>query len=161
MAWRRAEQETLRLEARGLPGNGQLSPIHWDVPQPQREGDALQSERVLVAVAIRRTVYGELSLVALRAMRELAIKYDVPFDVIGDQDRRFSLPADIQPIAEKILAYALGNGSSLSKADNQLLHSRYIHLSANWTPTSGLLVNKPAPNRRLIFNNKPQEGYPE
>ncbi|BAU74645.1 VgrG protein [Metapseudomonas furukawaii] len=29
------------------------------------------------------------------------------------------------------------------------------------TPSKGLLVNKPAPNRRLIFNNKPQAGYPE
>ncbi|MCY1295486.1 hypothetical protein D9M70_448300 [compost metagenome] len=160
MAWRHAEQETLSLEARGLPGNGQLSPIHWDVPQPQWEGDDLQSERVLVAVAIRRTVYGDLSLVALRAMHELAIQHDVSFKAIPDTPP-FFIPADLQPAAEKILAYVLGGENALTKADNRLLHARYIHLSSNWTPTSGLLINKPAPNRRLVFNNKPQEGYPE
>ena len=33
--------------------------------------------------------------------------------------------------------------------------------AAHWTPSKGVLVNKPAPNQRLMFNNKPQTGYPE
>ncbi|MGX5726980.1 hypothetical protein ACWKWZ_18245 [Metapseudomonas otitidis] len=40
------------------------------------------------------------------------------------------------------------------------LLGRYIHTSAHWVPTAGLLLNKPA-NQRLAYNQRPQEGYPE
>ncbi|MCY1287706.1 hypothetical protein D9M68_794160 [compost metagenome] len=93
-------------------------------------------------------------------MHELALQHDVPFKEIPGT-LQFAIPADLQPIAEKILAYAQGGPTTLTLQDNQLLQSRYIHLSANWTPTYGVLVSKPAPNRRLVFANKPQEGYPE
>ena len=59
------------------------------------------------------------------------------------------------------MAYALGSPSGLTAEDERLLWARYIHLSAHWTPSKGLLLNKPAPNRRLVYNNKPQEGYPQ
>ncbi|MOA55885.1 hypothetical protein D3C78_1797680 [compost metagenome] len=94
-------------------------------------------------------------------MRELAVKHGVPFDVINDEDQRFELPADLRPIADKILAYARGANVYLTLGEYQYLWSRYIHLSAHWTPSAGLLINKPAPNLRLAFNNKPQAGYPE
>ncbi len=51
--------------------------------------------------------------------------------------------------------------NTLTREEYQFLRSRYIHLSANWTPTSGLMLSKPAPKGRLTFANKPQEGYPE
>ncbi|MCY1367617.1 hypothetical protein D9M68_800020 [compost metagenome] len=160
-AWQRAETLVAALEEKGLPGKGQLKAIAWDVAPPPRDNLGPQAERVLVAVAIQRSVYGDLSKVALRAMHELAVQHDVPFDVINDKDRRFQFPSDLQPIADKILTYAQGGPASLTRQDNQLLHGRYIHLSANWTPSKGLLVSKPSPNRRLVFINKPQEGYPE
>ncbi|MDT4822043.1 hypothetical protein FQZ97_552370 [compost metagenome] len=157
--WRQAEVDALVLEGRGLPGKGQMHSTYWSVPNAQHERES-NSERVLVAVAIQRTVYGDLSRVALRAMHELALQHDVPFKEIPGT-LQFAIPADLQPIAEKILAYAQGGPTTLTLQDNQLLQSRYIHLSANWTPTYGVLVSKPAPNRRLVFANKPQEGYPE
>ncbi|MFE1815714.1 hypothetical protein [Metapseudomonas otitidis] len=40
------------------------------------------------------------------------------------------------------------------------LLGRYIHTSAHWVPTAGLLLSKPA-NQRLAYNQRPQEGYPE
>ena len=49
----------------------------------------------------------------------------------------------------------------LDEEDERLLWSRYIHLSAHWTPSSGLLISKPAPNVRLSYNNMPQQDYPE
>ena len=66
-----------------------------------------------------------------------------------------------KPISEKIMAYALGSPSGLTADDERLLWARYIHLSAHWTPSKGLLLNKPAPNRRLAYNNKPQGDYPQ
>ena len=43
-----------------------------------------------------------------------------------------------------------------ARADERRLRAR---LSAHWTPSNGLLINKPAPNRRRAYNNKPQGGY--
>ena len=68
---------------------------------------------------------------------------------------------DLQTINEKLLTYAQGSRYTLSEEQERLLWATYIHLSANWTPVKGLLLNKPAPNRRLAYNNKPQQGYPE
>ncbi|MCY1357199.1 hypothetical protein D9M69_436840 [compost metagenome] len=159
-AWRQAEADVRALEERGLPGKGRMQATCWAIANPQHERDS-DSERAVVAVAIQRTVYGDLSRVALRAMHELAVQHDVPFDVIDDKDLRFLLPSDLQSIAEKILTCVQAGPATLTRQDNQLLQSRYIHLSANWTPTYGVLASKPAPNRRLVFANKPQEGYPE
>jgi len=98
--------------------------------------------------------------VYLRVMRELAVKYTVPFMDIPVTPST-AIPADLSTIADKIAAYARGGANTLTAAERQLLHAKYIHLSANWTPVKGLLVNKPASNVRLIYNNKPQEGYPQ
>ncbi|MNJ72900.1 hypothetical protein D3C77_696190 [compost metagenome] len=103
---------------------------------------------------------GELSRVYLQAMHELASRHAVPFKRIPETDKT-AIPGDLQPIAEKILAATQGQALRLSSDEERHLHARYIHLSAHWTPTAGLLLNKPAPNRRLAYNNKPQGGYPQ
>lgn len=156
--WREAQLEVARLELDGLPGDGQMEPVGWHFPNAN-EHDV--SQRALVAIAIQRRVRGELSRVALRVMRELALQHGVPVDILNAEDRRFEIPGELHPIATKILAYAQGAPLHLSKEDNRLLRTRYIHLSAHWTPSSGVMVNKPAPNRRLSYSNKPQQGYPE
>jgi hypothetical protein len=53
------------------------------------------------------------------------------------------------------MPYALGSPSGLTAEDERLLWARYIHLSAHWTPSKGLLLNKLAPNRRVACNNSP------
>jgi len=159
-AWQRLEEEAYKWEAERTSTSGQVAPIYWKLPESP--GDRYsQTEKVMVALAIQRKVYGDLSKVALRVMRELAVQYAVPFSVIDENDEAAKLPPELQSVAEKILVFALKSGCSLLPAENRLLWDRYIHLSAHWTPSSGLLLSKPAPNRRLIFNNKPQEGYPE
>ncbi|WP_285960105.1 phospholipase effector Tle1 domain-containing protein [Pseudomonas tohonis] len=161
MAWVQAQEEMGLLRSLGLPGEGELKISAWSrgSASPAQEQAGIQD--ALVAVAIRRRVRGELSRVALRAMRELAVKHGVPFDVISDDDQAFELPADLLSIAEKILAYVRGAPSQLSHDDWRHLWARYIHLSAHWTPSKGVLINKPAPNQRLVFNNRPQAGYPQ
>jgi len=94
-------------------------------------------------------------------MRELAVQYGVPFDFIDDQESATAIPQELQKIADQLLAYAKGGRYGLDEEDERLLWSRYIHLSAHWTPRNGLLISKPAPNVRLAYNNKPQQGYPE
>ncbi|MNF71133.1 hypothetical protein D3C84_530770 [compost metagenome] len=102
-----------------------------------------------------------MSLVYLRVMRELAVQHGAPFDFIDEDESGTAIPPDLQPISEKLMAYAFGSSLCLTAEDERLLWARYIHLSAHWTPSKGLLLNKPAPNRRLAYNNKPQEGYPK
>ena len=93
-------------------------------------------------------------------MRALAVKHEVPFDPVDEDDNRLAIPADLQAIAEKITTGAMGKGERLSTAQERHLHARYIHLSAHWTPSKGLLINKPA-SQRQIYRNSPQGGYPE
>ncbi|WP_165673933.1 T6SS phospholipase effector Tle1-like catalytic domain-containing protein, partial [Metapseudomonas otitidis] len=158
-AWQRALKEADRLMGRGLPGSGELRPIAWRAAQPKHERGMVPSERWMVAVAMDRKVYGDLSKVALRAMHEAAVKFEVPFEPLED-DPRFVLPKDLAPIAEKLLAYARGASNRLTHEEERHLLGRYIHTSAHWVPTAGLLLNKPA-NQRLAYNQRPQEGYPE
>ncbi|NQD94110.1 DUF2235 domain-containing protein, partial [Pseudomonas sp. CrR25] len=156
-AWRDCEA----WEARGLPGQGLMRPRIWRkaLPHDRRSGQE-REDAVYATLPIERRVRGELSLVYLRVMRELALAYGVPFRDIP-ATTEFQIPAELQPISEKIMTYALGSPYRLSGEDERQLWARYIHLSAHWTPSKGLLLNKPAPNRRLAYNNKPQGGYPQ
>lgn len=116
---------------------------------------------MLGLVTIERSIRGELSLVYLRVMRELAVRQGVPFDFIDEKESATALPEDLQGIAEKLMAFSRGGRYDLDEDEERLLRTRYIHLSAHWKPTSGLLISKPAPNVRLVYSNKPQQGYPE
>ena len=106
-----------------------------------------------------RTVYGDLSKVALRAMHEAAVRFEVPLKVLP-AEAALQLPDDLVPIAEKLLDYARGASNRLTHEEERYLLRRYIHTSAHWVPTAGLLLSKPA-NQRLAYNQRPQEGYPE
>lgn len=106
-----------------------------------------------------RKVYGDLSKVSLRAMHEAAVKFEVPLRALP-AEAAFQLPDDLVPIAEKLLAYAKGASNRLTNEEERHLMGRYIHTSAHWVPTAGLLLSKPA-NQRLAYNQRPQEGYPE
>jgi type VI secretion system secreted protein VgrG len=76
-------------------------------------------------------VRGELSLVYLRIMRELAVKHDVPFLPIRQDTQALALPVELKPIAEKLQAFALGDSpnAGLTHSEETLLRHRYIHQS--------------------------------
>lgn len=160
-AYRQALAQMPVFEARGLAAGGRLSVACWSRQLSREErGGGMPQQHVYAAVAIDRSVRGELSLVYLRVMRELALAYGVPLTAIPDIPR-YKLPAELTPIADKLLAQAKGEATSLTEMETRLLWGRYIHLSANWTPSSGFLINRPAEGGRRVFAHQPQEGYPE
>jgi type VI secretion system secreted protein VgrG len=158
-AWRETQMAIRQLEQRGLPGEGEIKPVHKYFATAGQHGNSSQNQRAIVAASIKREVRGELSRVYLRIMRALAVKHEVPFKEIPD-NTSFAIPSDLQAITEKITAVVMGQGERLSRTEEQHLHARYIHLSAHWTPSKGLLINKPA-KQRQIYRNSPQGGYPE
>jgi type VI secretion system secreted protein VgrG len=116
-----------------------------------------------ITVLLERPVHGELSLIALRVMRELGIRHGVPFGVITDTDKRFKVPDELLPISKRILQQVMTDRLvRLEPVQEALLRARYIHISAHWTPEGPFLFRKPARlNPRKVHLNRPQEGYPE
>ncbi|MFJ4067610.1 hypothetical protein ACIPW4_20255 [Pseudomonas sp. NPDC089996] len=90
----------------------------------------MADKRVYAAITGEREVRGDLSLVYLRIMRELAVRAGVAFDPIDPYDKRTALPAELQPIANKLQAFALREAfTPLTAEEADLLRRRYIHLS--------------------------------
>jgi type VI secretion system secreted protein VgrG len=98
-------------------------------------------------------------------MRELAVRHDVPFEIIEDNDPKLALPDELEPIYKKLLKYALGESSvaGLTSEETVLLRTRYIHLSANWNAAKDLnssdmsvvFINRPAKeNQRAVHPNE-------
>ncbi|MDH0746802.1 DUF2235 domain-containing protein [Pseudomonas sp. GD03842] len=122
---------------------------------------------VVASVKLERRVFGHLSRVYLRVMHALACDEGVPFLPVPDT-ADLSLPPELKGIAEKLMAYARGEGDPLSPKDTQMLYWRYIHCSAHWNASIGrrgalvdsLFVHAPALNGRQGFLNLSQPGYP-
>lgn len=154
-AWRVRQQEEERFRARGLPGDGYFE-RHEEVV------GSSQNAKVLLTLSIIRSVRGELSRVSLKVMHAKASNSGVPFDQINDTDKRFAIPPDLGPIADKVFSACMaGHNPNLSDEERGFLHSRYIHSSANWVPVKGFMANKPRHDFiRAIYPDEPQSGYP-
>ncbi|WP_313201157.1 PAAR domain-containing protein [Pseudomonas sp.] len=136
-----------------IPQSG-LGITTWSVPLQQRRRDTVADKRVYVAITGEREVRGELSLVYLRIMRELAVRAGVAFNDIP-ATQAFALPDELLPIAAKLQAFALREAyTPLTFNENALLRRRYIHLSANWNAAKGW--NNSALD--VLFINRPAEG---
>ncbi|MCQ4294498.1 DUF2235 domain-containing protein [Pseudomonas stutzeri] len=159
-AWRETERQYEKWKAFGLPEDQLKKEVRRIRKLHPRGLNHPPEDWMLGLVTIERPIRGELALVYLRVMRELAAEHGVPVKSIPDTPV-FALPFELQDIAKKMMAFANGSRFDLNKDEERLLRSRYIHLSAHWKPTSGLLISKPAPNVRLVYNNQPQQGYPE
>ncbi|MFJ4067608.1 PAAR domain-containing protein [Pseudomonas sp. NPDC089996] len=134
-----------------IPPSG-LDIATWSVPVQQQRRDTVADKRVYAAITGEREVRGGLSLVYLRIMRELAVRAGVAFKALPDT-QTFALPAELQPIAAKLQAFALREAyTPLTAEEAALLRRRYIHLSANWNAAKGwndsaldvLFINRPA-----------------
>ncbi|ONM43419.1 hypothetical protein BXT89_12935 [Halopseudomonas pachastrellae] len=154
-AWLVRQQEEERFRARGLPGDGRFERHEEVVGQSS-------NARVLLTLSVIRSVRGELSRVSLKVMHAKAAMAGVPFGAINDADKRFAIPPDLAPIAEKVFsACMMGCSPTLSEQEKRFLHSRYIHSSANWVPVHGFMANKPRHDfTRAVYPDKPQNGYP-
>ena len=162
-AWGRAEADAKVLRESGVARDGYIAVKAWPAATNPRGKAEPVMQDYWITVLLERPVHGELSLIALRVMRELGVRHGVPFDVITDTDKRFELPDELLPISKLILQQVMTDGLvQLEPAYQALLRARYIHLSAHWTPEGPFLLSKPAPaNRRNVHLNRPQEGYPE
>ena len=160
-AWRETSRQYEKWMALGLPEDQLKKEVRRIRKLNPRGVNHPPEDWVLGLVTIDRQIRGELALVYLRVMRELAVQQDVPFDFIDERERAIALPKELQKIADKLMAFSKGGRYDLDKNEERLLRRNYIHLSANWKPSGGLLISKPAPNVRLIYNNQPQQGYPE
>lgn len=128
----------------------------WEVEfSSQAKGDRFRGKRVYAAVSSQREVRSDLALIYLRIMRALAVLNGVPFREIQEKDPRFALPAELLPIADKLMAYALGQSRriGLTTAEEALLYHRYIHLSANWNAAKGLNNT----DLDIVFINRPND----
>lgn len=154
-AWRVRQQEEERFRARGLPGDGRFERHEEVVGQRP-------NARVLLTLSISRSVRGELSRVSLKVMHAKASIAAVPFGALNEADRRFAIPTDLEPIADKVFSACMaGHSPILSIDEKRFLHSRYIHSSANWVPVKGFMANKPRHDFiRAIYPDEQQNGYP-
>ncbi len=161
-AWAHAEADAKALRESGVARYGYIAVKAWPAATNPRGKAASAMEHYWITVLLERPVHDELSLIALRVMRELGIRHGVPFDVITDTDKRFKLPDELIPIGKRILQQVMADRLvRLEPAQESLLRARYIHMSAHWTPRGPFLLDKPAPlNRRNVHLNRPQAGYP-
>ena len=89
-------------------------------------------------------------------MHAKALENGAPLDTLTENDRRFSIPSDLQPIASKVISAAMaGQNAVLSDGEKRYLHGRYIHTSARWNAQWGFLPNKPrTDNKRAIYEDQ-------
>jgi type VI secretion system secreted protein VgrG len=121
-------------------------------------------KKVNVITTLDREVEGDLSKIYLRVMRELGLRHSVPFKEIP-QTASLALPSELEAIAEKLKAYALGHAATLSLSNDEeaLLLRRYIHLSASWnavkdrnrTSIGPMFINRPTDDhQRIVHGNR-------
>jgi type VI secretion system secreted protein VgrG len=157
-AYRWAQQELGHLQDQLNLYGLMLEVKTWSVETTSNvNGDRSKGKNVYAAVRSERTVRNDLALIYLRIMRELGARHDVPFKVIDEEDQQFALPVELKPIAEKLMAYALGETrrAGLDVFEEELLCHRYIHLSANWNAAKGW--NNSGLN--IVFIDRPAENY--
>jgi type VI secretion system secreted protein VgrG len=129
----------------------------WEREYATRGKDKYEWKHVYTSVSCEREVRNELALIYLRIMRELAAKHGVPFELIDEEDGKYSLPDELQPIAKKLMAYALGEAhtAGLNTDEYVLLHQRYIHQSANWNAARGFNSS----DLNIVFINRPTDDH--
>ncbi len=159
--WRQVVDRVEGLRATGLAGDGTIDISTWETPEPPR-GRFEGARHHWISTTLDRSIRGELSLLSLQVMRELAVRHGVPFKDLEVRPD-LALPAELQEIGACVLDQVLeGKDSELNADQERLLTSRYIHRSANWNLRSGLAINKPTLlNTRNIFPHQPQSGYPQ
>ncbi|KAA0693946.1 DUF2235 domain-containing protein [Halopseudomonas laoshanensis] len=157
--WDERNTVQMQLMGLGLPGPGEFKREQISRVAPnQRNLDATDT---VLTLGLDRKVRGELSRVALRVMHGWSVKFSVPFRSIPDTEK-FKLPSELQAIAQTIISHALrGIVAPLSPDESRFLQGHYIHRSANWTTSRGLLLNRPKAGGRAIYPDQPHKGYPQ
>ena len=164
LAWKQARQALESWSQRGLidlaQPNGKLF-IDWR--QVRSTDNPIRRKVIYAQVKLERRVRGEYGRIPLRIMHTLAQEAGAPFRPIPNT-RELRLPAELTPIADKLMAYAQGKAPlSLEFEEQDLLYAHFLHQAAHWNVhpgESGALsvhfVNRPATGgQRAVHPNKP------
>jgi hypothetical protein len=167
-AWLHTHQEMDTLGAQRWidPQDEDASLAVECVETGRKKGQGLK--RVVARVMLERRVFGHLSRVYLRIMHALACDEGVPFRPLPEAPK-FALSPELKKLQGKMLAYARGGESQLTREEMQMLYRRYIHCSAHWNSSlsrrgsfiDGLFVHAPASGGRARYPNVQQPGYPQ
>ncbi|MDX1559432.1 MAG: DUF2235 domain-containing protein [Marinobacter sp.] len=124
---------------------GSEGPARLDIVT-QRYDHPAPDGRVELVLRMLRQVRGEYSRVSLRLMHRLAVEYDLPLSEIDPTDETVSVPGELEPVLQQILAQvAQGEDApSLESKYLDLLLQRYIHYSANYNSIEALIAGLPA-----------------
>lgn len=163
-AWKQASRALESWWQRGLIDlarpNGKLY-IDWR--QVRSTNDPIRRKVIYTQVKLERRVRGEYGRIPLRIMHALAQEAGAPFRPIPNTSE-LKLPAELIPIADKLMAYAQGKAPlNLEFEEQDLLYAHFLHQAAHWNVypgESGALtvhfVNRPAINgQRAVHPNKP------
>jgi type VI secretion system secreted protein VgrG len=155
--WKQLEAEAEAIRAKGIEGGGSIKPTKILVMSAYRHHD-----KFMLVVLLDRPVRGELSRISLRVMRNLAVKFGVPFKDLEARPE-MAVPEELQAMSAKILEQVMsGAAFALTPEEELLLRSRYIHQSAHWGTNWGMWISKPENgNQRVIHPHRPQSGYPQ
>lgn len=104
-AWRETSRQYEKWMALGLPEDQLKKEVRRIRKLNPRGVNHPPEDWVLGLVTIDRQIRGELALVYLRVMRELAVQQGVPFDFIDERERATALPEELQKIADKLMAF--------------------------------------------------------
>jgi type VI secretion system secreted protein VgrG len=129
----------------------------WEVPfRTSEKNNSKNMKYVYAAVSSQREVRSDLSLIYLRIMRELAVENGVPFGEIDTGEPRLSLPAELVPISNKLMAYAQRKSKTtgLTSQEEELLFQRYVHISDNWNAAK----NRNNSDLNIVFINRPDDN---
>lgn len=167
LAYQQAQQDTALAHQADLldpqDRTARLETDVWEYFPPFSGGRTDQMKYVMAAPYLERTVYGHFSRVCLRVMHALATEAGARLDFIDEHDPELSLPAELVPIKDKLLSWALSGSGSLNEDEERLLRQRYIHLSSNWNAATGqggskldvVFINAPAENGRVYHDDIP------
>lgn len=148
--YKEAETAMKRLVAEGwAPSSLEIvTPAPQLLPRDLQDRLAPRQQRVYAGLQLKRSVSGALSRVYLRVMYQLAKRAGVRFDAMDEHNPNYSLPNELQSICER---FCKGDYSTTSDED-ELLRSRYIHVSAHWNNPLGKLTHDGA---KLVYINAP------
>ena len=171
-AWAQALEDMLQLNAEHwLDPNDPTASLQVECVEEPGSAESgvcgLGFKTVVVAVCLRRQVFGHLALVSLRVMHALACEEGAPLMPIAAQHHLQLMP-ELLGITGKLIRYAQGGDYELDAAEERMLRHRYIHRSAHWNSLIGRsgrlgqmwFVHAPQAGGRVRHPNQLQPGYP-
>ena len=106
--------------------------------------------RVYAAVVLERPIDWRYQLIPLRVMHGLASEAGVSWEQSPNEVPDYSLPEELAPIAEKLMA-----GTALNQEEEALLRRRYLHQSAHWNFALGDRLGGGPVSLDLVYVNRP------